>query len=113
MQIIERTDASEQDDPRDTPAAVMGRLYQSRLATSPVPSSWHADLIGYLAHRRPVGQFLKAVLENNLRETLRYASVQDRARLVDLVAWLNWDVPAGVWGSKEVVARHLAGREQS
>lgn len=50
------------------------------------------------------GGFLSAVLENNLKEALGRADLENRAALFAIVSWCYNEMPSQAWGSKEKVA---------
>jgi len=74
-----------------------------RLLESNVPDSLHSGLIEYFAARRPTGSFLRACLENNLREACVRADDINRWHLADIVLFLHGYVPAPAWGSPAAV----------
>lgn len=74
----------------------------------PLPDLRHG-LELYLEERVVPGDFLLAVLQNNLREAVAYADAMSRARLCDLVSWLWNNVPARCWGSEDTVLAWLQG----
>ena len=53
------------------------------------------------------GGFLTAVLENDLRESFARADVMSVEQLPGLVAWMYWNLPSNVWGSREAVIAHI------
>ena len=64
-----------------------------------VPDHDHESLIQYVLRGRPVGDFLQAVLENNLTESFGRADDTNRRCLFEICAWLyNW-MPSNAWGS--------------
>ncbi len=67
-----------------------------------IQESIHAYIQG-----RPPGGFLRAVLENNLKEAALGADEQNARHLADIVAFVYWTVPAFAWGSPEAVSRYL------
>lgn len=81
---------------------------RQRLVDSNVPESLHAGLVEYFAARRPTGGFLRAVLENDLREAAVRADPFNRAWLADIVLFLNNYVPSPAWGSPAAVDAWLA-----
>ena len=69
-----------------------------------------AILNGLEAHRdrlHPVGDFLTAVLENNLTQAVGLADDFSMSALKDIVMWCYWELPAPAWGSEEKVAAWL------
>jgi hypothetical protein len=72
-----------------------------------VKSSTKAGIDRYVAERVPTGSFIRAVLENNLREAFGRADDDNRADLFEIVCYCYNDIPAGCWGSPERVRRWL------
>jgi hypothetical protein len=81
---------------------------RQRLQECDVPPSLHSGLVEYVAARRPTGSFLRAILENNLREACVRADDVNRYELVTIVLFLNNHVPAPAWGSPAAVEAWLA-----
>ena len=54
------------------------------------------------------GSFVRACLENNLRDAIGRADFENQECLKDIVCYLVWCIPAKVWGSPERVEQHLA-----
>jgi len=61
----------------------------------------------YINKRTPPSHFLRAVLENNLKEAFGQADMSNRARLFDLTSFMYCEVPTACWGTKERVALWL------
>lgn len=62
----------------------------------------------YAEYGIPTGSFLRAVLENNLKEAFGMA---DRNNLINLSAVVGYcynNLPSNIWGSPEKVKQHLA-----
>ena len=57
----------------------------------------------YIEIGRPTGGFLRAVLENNLSESLGRADDVNGPLLKNIVQYLYWDAPSSCWGSPEKV----------
>jgi hypothetical protein len=81
---------------------------RARLRECDVPPTLHSGLVEYVAARRPTGSFLRACLENDLREACVRADDVNRWHLVDIVKCLNAFVTSECWGSPEKVAAWLA-----
>ena len=62
----------------------------------------------YFEERQDVGDFLTALLCNNLRETLACADDENAQRIPEWVRWLYNHAPAGSWGSRENYKAWLA-----
>lgn len=74
-----------------------------RLAWQRVPEHLREGLARYLDEHVQPGQFLVAVLSNDLREAFARADTSSRAGLFDLVKYLYNHAPGGAWGGKRQV----------
>lgn len=61
----------------------------------------------YVEERVPPGDFLLAVLENNLKESVARATENGQRNLIPLVHFLYNAMPMNIWGSKDKVAAWL------
>lgn len=71
----------------------------------------------YVEEGRPVGSWLRSVLENDFVQAHLSADAMNAVALNDWAAFLFWDAPANSWGSAKVVdawVKHhgLAGRQK-
>ena len=66
-----------------------------------IPPYMHNALIGYIVFRKTPGDFLSALLSNNLKLTIQCADDNNIDRLHVYVAFLCTYAPAQCWGSKE------------
>ena len=82
-----------------------------RLVESDVPEQLHDGLVHYVGERRPVGQFLTAVLSNDLKGACARADVICQVHLHSLVFFLYNYAPGGCWGSPEHVRGWLSEDE--
>lgn len=64
----------------------------------------------YVDHRIETGGFLRAVLENNLREACGRADEDNAASLFQIVAYCYNEIPGSCWGSPERVKSWLQKR---
>ena len=71
----------------------MGKVYEIR------PDMVEA-LRAYVEEHRPVGDFLKAVISNNLVEAFTRADGENSQNLPAFVNFLLWEVPDMAWGSR-------------
>ena len=82
-----------------------------------VPSRLIVSLNNYVDHGMPVGDFLTAVLANDLKEALTRADPDNRELLFQIAMWVHWEVPNNCCGSRSKVKKHIAakaaGRRQS
>ncbi len=77
--------------------------------TSPRGLIFREELRAYVEDREPSTPFLMAVLRNDLRCAIGYASGKDLYLLKGLVWFLYWAVPSIAWGSEAKVNSWLAG----
>lgn len=70
----------------------------NKLRESRVPSNLHEGLIAYIMSGRQTGQFLRAVLENDLVEACKRADDNVKYQLYDVVFFLYNYTPIGCWG---------------
>lgn len=61
----------------------------------------------YVEHHQPVGDFLTAVLSNNLRMAFRCADDENKPLIEEYVKWAHWEIPGNAWGSREAVKAWL------
>jgi hypothetical protein len=78
---------------------------------SRVPPHTIGGIDRYVEHHIEPGSFLRAVLENNLREALGRADSTNRFALFDIVTYLYNCVPHNCWGDAKRVEEWLAVRE--
>lgn len=81
---------------------------QERLTQCNVPATLHDGLARYIAERRPVGGFLRAVLENDLMNTYRRADEGALPKVHYIVSFLVSHAPADCWGSLDAVVAWLS-----
>lgn len=74
-----------------------------------IPSPVYQALKNYLVYRRPAGDFVMAVLRNNLHESLSRADSTNLESLPIIVHFIYWSVPGNSWGSDERVKNWLSG----
>ena len=55
----------------------------------------------YIEHGVIPGDFLQAVISNDLKESFGKADIHNRERMFDIVSWFYNNAPAECWGSKE------------
>lgn len=63
-----------------------------------IPMRLKEGLIRYREEGVETGQFLRAVLENNLRYTILRADPESRACLKEILWWLGRFMPPNAWG---------------
>lgn len=74
---------------------------------SPPPPGVIESLELYVKERIPPGDFLYAVLTNNLRESFGTADENNRAAMFEIVSYCWNKIPADCWGSRERVQAWL------
>lgn len=67
-------------------------------------------LNAYIIHGHPVGHFLTAVLENNLRDAVKRADSEALRNLPAYVGYLHNVADSRCWGSPEKVRRRYAAK---
>lgn len=72
-----------------------------------IPERMMPALERYINDHLPPGDFLNAVLENNLREACAYADDENLENLPAFVAYLYNEAPGRCWGSPEAVTAWL------
>ena len=70
------------------------------------PAIW-AALRQYALNRKAAGNFVMAVLTNNLREAVTGADPESLAALPDIVGYCYWELPGNCWGSVSEVEAWL------
>jgi len=66
----------------------------------------------YVERRRPAGNFLEAVLSNDLTNAINRADNENRKALVEIVRYCYWEIPHRCWGSPAKYAAWLEGGER-
>jgi len=66
----------------------------------------------YVADKIPTGDFLRAVLENNLTEAFARADSENREALWGIVEYVYNELPFNCWGSPEKVSEWLRVKEE-
>lgn len=61
----------------------------------------------YVRVGQPVGDFLTAVLSNNLKEAFMYADEDNRVDLFEIVGYCYNEIPSSCWGSSGKVEAWL------
>jgi len=73
-----------------------------------IPAHMREALDAYAQHKRPVGGFLTALLENNLMEAVVRADHANRLALPSYAAYIRNEMPHNCHGSPAIVAAWLA-----
>ena len=82
------------------------RLYQS-LAEAHIPEYMHDGVIRYIVNHIAPGDFLEAVISNDLREAVARADSENREALVHWVIWFYNHAPSACWGSTKRLKQWL------
>ena len=83
------------------------REFDTALETH-IPNYMHASVRRYVIDRQPVGDFLTAVVENNLKAAIACADSQNAQSLAGYVMFFHNHTPSACWGSKEKVKEWLS-----
>lgn len=70
---------------------------------NPIPQRIIDSLTRYADDHIPTGDFLRAVLENNLIEAVGRADDDNKRILPEIVEYCYNEMPSNCWGSKEDV----------
>lgn len=102
----------------DPPDEVKLRIQEQRMqraeAAAPaiIPRLTLEALTRYAVHQIPTGGFLRAVLENKLLEAVQAADGDNLAAFVPIVQYVFNNLPAGSWGSPQVVRAWIQKRKE-
>lgn len=66
-----------------------------------IPARMLDALLDYIQHGAPTGDFLRAVIENDLRGAVGHADDENIRNLPAYVVYLYNEAPHGCWGSPE------------
>jgi hypothetical protein len=85
--------------------------YYDRAADQKVPPHSITGLVLYIVHRRKPGDFLCAVISNDLKEAIARADHINALALDKIVKFLYNEAPSLCWGSKEKMEAWLGEPE--
>jgi len=77
-----------------------------------IPTELKESLDRYVTHRIPTGDFLHAVLTNNLMEAFGRADDNNRYLLFDICSYVYNEMPASCHGNEEKVNAWLNARQE-
>lgn len=77
-----------------------------------IKESTIASLLRYRDSRVPTGDFLRAVLENNLSSAFAHADAENMSAMRDIVAFCRNELPSLCWGSPEKVHDWIVKADQ-
>lgn len=80
---------------------------------APPPTGVVESLRLYVEEHVPPGDFLYAVLTNDLRESFGRADENNQAAMFEIVAYCWNKIPVQCWGSPERVKEWLAGEKDT
>ena len=66
-----------------------------------IPEHIVESLEAFKANGRPVGDFLRAVLSNDLTDAVGRADSENAKILAEIVKHVYWEMPADSWGSRD------------
>jgi len=69
-----------------------------------------AAIDAYITEHRAGGDFITAVLENDLRKAIQHADLRNRQDLHETTMYVFCNVPSRAWGSPEAVKNWLANK---
>ena len=76
-----------------------------------IPFDVQVQLAAYVDAKQPPGNFLRALLENDLTGAVRACRYgENEPAFVDIVSYCIENIPAVSWGSPEAVNAHLHGK---
>ena len=84
--------------------------YKNLLKGSHIPERMHGGIIRYIVNHISPGDFLTAVITNDLREAFDRADDENIIILKRYVCWFYDCAPTSCWGSKEDMAYWLSRR---
>ena len=76
-----------------------------------IPQHMRDTVYRYINEGVPPGDFLRAVLENDLVEAFATADNTNKKVLNDWVSFIWWDLPVESWGSREKVNLWMKRRQ--
>jgi len=82
----------------------------ARLYDCMIPTHMHDGIIEWILNGRPVGNFLRALFENDLAQAATRADASNRVLLYEYVMFLYNYAPAGCWGDDKLVEKWAAHR---
>lgn len=86
-----------------------GTHYQTKYG--PIPRLTLDTLHAYVQQRVPTGDFLRAVLSNDLREAIAHADNENIKALRAIVQYCHWEIPTQSWGSPQAVNDYLEWKD--
>lgn len=78
-----------------------------------IPEYMHGGIIRYYENRIPPGDFLTAVIDNDLKEACGRADDTNRHCLFRYVMWFHNCAPTGSWGFTGAAAKWINGERNA
>lgn len=94
------------------PPVTDAELLEAHAERCGIPEHMREGLVAYVLRRRRTGDFLRAVLENNLKEACDRADDENKRALFAYVFFLYNHAPTSAWGSPANVKAWLEGGRQ-
>jgi hypothetical protein len=82
-------------------------LKATAAAEKMIPEHIRTNVLEYVTHGAPMGDFLEAVICNDLRSACHHADAINQQRLIDIVGWFYNYAPAPCWGSRQAYTRWM------
>ncbi len=86
---------------------VLGEKRKAKLFECGIPESMHGGIIRYYERGIPPGDFLQAVINNDLREACGRADDVNKHLLFNYMMWFYNNAPGGTWGYPKAVSDYL------
>ncbi len=87
----------------------LGEEARDRLYDYGVPVHMHEGIIAYVEQGRPVGDFLQAVISNDLRLACLHADDENFPAIPNFCRWFFNYAPSPAWGSIDGYKAWIAG----
>jgi len=87
---------------------ILGKLKTFHFKGRCIPKHMHQGVALYISKHQPPGDFLRAVLQNDLQDACGRADDMNIEALHVYCAFLYNHAPSGCWGSKGVVKEWLS-----
>lgn len=70
-----------------------------------IPFRMFSGIINYVEHNIPPGDFLLAILKNDLKRACLHADDENIDLIPVYISFFYWNIPSIAWGSKEAVRK--------
>jgi hypothetical protein len=85
---------------------------EDRVSDREIPPITKDTIDAYVKWRRMPGGFVRAVLENNLKEAFARADNENTAAMLEIVSYCYNEIPFACWGSPARVKEWLEGEKK-